>query len=182
MTGDGEPVTIIGSGPAGLAAAQALAKRNIEYVILEKDSAVGCALRRADPEMKLLSPKGLSLMPDMHPEPNAPTYLPFRVLVHELERYQRQHNLKVKLDCTVLGIRKDGRGFAVSYQAGDGETHQLRGSHVINATGIISQPRLPDNFHLKRGVGGTALTRVGRSRRGAHASRGRWWRIGSGGA
>jgi len=149
MTGDRDPVTIIGSGPAGLAAAQALAKRNIEYVILEKDSAVASALRRVDPEMRLLSPKSLSLMPDMHPEPDTPAYLPFSVLVHELERYQRQHNLKVKLDCTVLGIRKDERGFAVSYRAGDGETHELRGSHVINATGIISQPRLPDNFHLE---------------------------------
>ena len=145
----GDPVIIIGSGPGGLAAAHALAQRNIEYVILEKDSAVAGALRRVDPEMRLLSPKGLSLMPDMHPEPGTPTYLPFRVLVHELERYQQQSNLKVQLDSTVLAIRKDERGFSVLYRAGDGERHELRGSHVINATGIISQPRLPDNFHLE---------------------------------
>ena len=48
-----------------------------------------------------------------------------------------------------FGIQKDGRGFAVSYQTGDGETHELRSSHVINATGIISHPRLPDNFHFE---------------------------------
>jgi putative flavoprotein involved in K+ transport len=144
-----DPVIIIGSGPAGLAAAQTLAKRNIEYLILEKDSAVAGALRRVDPEMRLLSPKGLSLMPEMHPEPGTPTYLPFRVLVHELERYQHQHNLKVNFDCTVLAIRKNERGFSVLYRAGDGERRELRGSHVINATGIISQPRLPDNFHLE---------------------------------
>ncbi|HEU0251853.1 MAG TPA: NAD(P)-binding domain-containing protein [Pyrinomonadaceae bacterium] len=149
MTGAGDPVVIIGSGPAGLASAKTLAKRNIEYVILEKNSAVASALRRVDPEMRLLSPKGLSLMPDMRPEPDTPTYLPFSVLVHELERYQQQHNLKVKLDCMVLGIRKDERGFAVSYRAEDGERLELRGSHVINATGIISQPRLPDNFLLE---------------------------------
>lgn len=149
MTGAGDPVVIIGSGPAGLASAQTLAKRNIEYVILEKNSAVAGALRRVDPEMRLLSPKGLSLMPDMHAGRDTPTYLPFSVLVHELERYQQQHDLKVKLDCMVLGIRKDERGFAVSYRAGDGERRELRGSHVINATGIISQPRLPDNFLLE---------------------------------
>lgn len=149
MTGAGDPVVIIGSGPAGLASAHALAKRNIEYVILEKNSAVASALRRVDPEMRLLSPKGLSLMPDMRPEADTPTYLPFSVLVHELERYQQQHNLKVKLDCMVLGIRKDERGFAVRYRAEDGERLELRGSHVINATGIISQPRLPDNFLLE---------------------------------
>lgn len=144
-----DPVIIIGSGPAGLAAAHALAKRNIEYVILEKDSAVAGSLRRVDPEMRLLSPKGLSLMPGMQPEPGTPTYLPFRVLVHELERYQQQYDLKVKLDCTVLAIRKEARGFLVLYRAGDGETRELRGSYVINATGIISQPRLPDNFHFE---------------------------------
>src|ERR1051325_11832792 len=144
-----DPVVIIGSGPAGLASAQTLAKRNIEYVILEKESAVAGALRRVDPEMRLLSPKGLSLMPDMHPEPGTPTYLPFRVLVRELERYQHQYNLKVNVDCTVLAIRKDERGFSVLYRDGDGEERELRGSHVINATGIISQPHLPDNFHLE---------------------------------
>lgn len=140
------PVIIIGAGPAGLAAAHALAKRNVEYVILEKGSAVASALRRVDPEMRLLSPKGLSLMPDMHAEPGTPAYLPFSVLVHELERYQQEHNLNVIFDCTVLTIRKEARRFSVRYRAGDGEEHEVRGSHVINATGIISQPRLPDNF------------------------------------
>jgi putative flavoprotein involved in K+ transport len=142
-------IIIIGAGPAGLAAAEALAKRNIEYVILEKGPAVANALRRVDPEMRLLSPKGLSLMPDMTTEPGTPTYLPFRVLVHELERYQQQHQLKVNYDCTVLGIRKEAGGFSVRYRAGDGEEQELRGSHVINATGIISQPRLPDNFRFE---------------------------------
>lgn len=147
--GFGDPVIIIGAGPAGLAAAETLAKRTIDYVILEKGDAVASALRRVDPEMRLLSPKGLSLMPDMHPKPQAPTYLPFSVLVHELERYQQQHALKVNFDCTVLTIRKDDRRFSVLYRGGDGERRELRGSHVINATGIISQPRLPDNFHLQ---------------------------------
>jgi putative flavoprotein involved in K+ transport len=142
-------IIIIGAGPAGLAAAETLAKRNIEYVILEKGPAVASALRRVDPEMRLLSPKGLSLMPDMTPEPDTPAYLPFSVLVHELERYQQQYQLQVKFDCTVLGIRKDVSGFSVLYRAGDGEKHELHGSHVINATGIISQPRLPDNFSLE---------------------------------
>jgi cation diffusion facilitator CzcD-associated flavoprotein CzcO len=144
-----EPVIIIGSGPAGLAAAERLAKRNIEYVVLEKESAVAGALRRVDPEMRLLSPKGLSLMPDMQPEPGTPTYLPFHVLVHELERYRQQYNLQVKLDCAVLSIRQEAGGFSVGYRGGDGNRHELHGSHVINATGIISQPRLPDNLHLE---------------------------------
>jgi len=143
-----DPVIIIGSGPAGLAAAEQLAKRNIEYVILEKDSQVAGSLRRVDPEMRLLSPKELSLMPDMTLEPDAPTYLPFVVLVHELERYQQQHNLRARLDCMVLSIRKEAHWFVVGYREEGSTRRELRGSHVINATGIISQPRLPDNFYL----------------------------------
>lgn len=142
-----DPVIIIGAGPAGLAAAETLAKRNVEYRILEKGSYVADALRRVDPEMRLLSPKGLSLMPDMTVPREAPTYLPFGTLVHELEKYQQQHNLNVTVDCTVTAVNRDTNGFVVHYKK-DGEAHEIRGSHVINATGIISQPRLPDNFHF----------------------------------
>jgi len=143
----GDPVIIIGAGPAGLAAAETLAKRNVEYRILEKGSAVADALRRVDPEMRLLSPKGLSLLPDMSIAADAPTYLPFEMLVHELEGYQQQFNLQVTVDCMVTAIRKDSNGLVVRYKK-DGAEHEIHGSHVINATGIISQPRLPDNFYL----------------------------------
>jgi len=144
-----DPVIVIGAGPAGLAAAESLAKRNIEYLVLEKGPAVAHALRRVDPEMRLLSPKELSLMPDMRTEPGTPTYLPFKVLVHELEKYQQQHDLRVTFNCTVLAVQKEASGFSVSYRTGDGERHVAHGSHVINATGIISNPRLPDNFYFE---------------------------------
>jgi putative flavoprotein involved in K+ transport len=147
-----DPVIIIGSGPAGLAAAETLSKRSVEYRILEKGPAVADALRRVDPEMRLLSPKGLSLMPGMTIAPDAPTYLPFSTLIHELENYQQQYNLNVTFDCMVTAVKKDATGsrsgFVVSYKK-DGEEHETRGSHVINATGIISQPRLPDNFNFQ---------------------------------
>jgi putative flavoprotein involved in K+ transport len=142
-----DPVIIIGAGPAGLAAAETLKKRRIDYVVLEKGPSVASALRRVDPEMRLLSPKGLSLMPDMRIASNAPAYLPFETLVHELERYQQQHGLKVQVSCTVSSVRRDRDGFLVRYRTGNDEEVALRGSHVINATGIISQPRLPDNFN-----------------------------------
>ena len=144
----GDPVIIIGAGPAGLAAAETLAKRNVAYRILEKGSSVAYALRRVDPEMRLLSPKGLSLMPDMTVAADAPTYLPFRTLVNELENYQKQHNLNVTVDCMVTAVTKGSTGFVVRYKK-DGEEHEVHGSHVINATGIISVPRLPDNFHFE---------------------------------
>ena len=142
----GDPVIIIGAGPAGLAAAHALAKRKIGYLLLEKGSSVANALRSVDPEMRLLSPTSLSLMPDMKVEPGAPDYLPFKTLVRELERYQQQHRLNVTLSSTVTSVRRERVGFSVRYRTSDGAEHTIRGSNVINATGIISKPKLPENF------------------------------------
>jgi len=142
------PVIVIGAGPAGLAAAETLGKRRIEYVVLEKGPSVAAALRRVDPEMRLLSPKGLSLMPDMTVPSSAPAYLPFETLVHELERYQQQHGLKVSLNCTVISVRRaQSGGFLVRYRTAENKEVAIQGSHVVNATGIISQQRLPENFN-----------------------------------
>ena len=142
----GDPVIVIGAGPAGLAVAHTLAKRNIDYVLLEKGSSVASALRRVDPDMKLLSPKSLSLMPDMKIDAGAPDYLPFKMLVRELERYQEQHGLKITFNSKVEAVRRERVGLLVRYRTNDDVEHSVRGSHVINATGIISKPRLPDNF------------------------------------
>ena len=141
-----DPVIIIGAGPAGLAVAHTLAKRRIDYVLLEKGSSVASALRQVDPEMRLLSPASLSLMPDMMIEPGAPTYLPFKTLVRELERYQQKYDLKVTFDSTVIAVRRDRVGFSVRYRTSEGAEFSIHGSHVINATGIISKPKLPENF------------------------------------
>jgi len=126
--------------------AHTLAKRRIDYVLLEKGSSVANALRHVDPEMRLLSPASLSLMPDMKIEPGAPTYLPFKTLVRELERYQQQHGLKVTFDSTVTAVRRERVGFSVRYRTNEGVEFSVHGSHVINATGIISKPKLPENF------------------------------------
>lgn len=142
----GSPVIIIGAGPAGLAAAQTLAKRNIDYVLLEKGSSVASALRRVDPDMRLLSPKSLSLMPGMKFDTGAPEYLPFKTLVRELERYREQHGLEITFNSTVEAVRSERVGFSVLYRTNGGAEYSIHGSHVINATGIISKPRLPDNF------------------------------------
>ncbi len=141
-----DPVIIIGAGPAGLAVAHTLAKRNIHYVLFEKGPAIASALRQVDPQMRLLSPTPLSLMPDMKVAPGAPDYLPFKTLVQELERYQQQHGLRVIINSTVIAVRRERVGFSVQYRTGAGPQNSIHGSNVVNATGIISKPRLPDDF------------------------------------
>ena len=149
MTGASEeiPVVIIGAGPAGLAAAECLQKRKVKHVVLEAGPKVASALRRVDPEMRLLSPTGLSLMPDMNRRVNEPDYLSFSDLVKKLELYTEQHAIQVVSDATVVSVKRNGEAFRVTYQTSDGERHAIDASHVINASGISSHPQLPETFH-----------------------------------
>jgi len=140
------PVVVIGAGPAGLAAAKCLQKRRISCVILEAGPKPASALRRVDPEMRLLSPTALSLLPDMKRRVNEPSYLPFNDLVKELELYTKQHRIEVVSGATVVSVVRSGDGFKISYQTRDGAKHSIAATHVINATGIISHPQLPESF------------------------------------
>lgn len=149
MTPAGEdiPVVIIGAGPAGLAAAECLQKRNISNVVLEAGSQLAAALRRVDPEMRLLSPTSLSLLPDMKRRVNEPNYLPFNDLVKELELYTKQHQIEVVPDATVIAVERRGTsGFKVFFRTSAGARHSIDATHVINATGIITHPQLPKTF------------------------------------
>ncbi|HEY6187847.1 MAG TPA: NAD(P)-binding domain-containing protein [Pyrinomonadaceae bacterium] len=139
-------VVIIGAGPAGLAAAVCLSERNVPYTLLEQGSLVSSALRQVDPDMVLLSPTSLSLMPDMESPPGDPDYLSFRELVAALERYQQQHRIQVINDARVINVAHTAEGFKVLYRGEDEDEHVLEASHVINATGIISHPQLPPDF------------------------------------
>lgn len=139
-------VIIIGAGPAGLASAHCLSAKNIEYVLLEQGDRVSPAIRRVDPEMVLLSPALLSRLPDMAGLPGEGRYLSFSRFVRGLEEYQRQRDIRLITHASVRSVRADQGGFIVRYRHGAGEERTVEGSHVINATGIISHPWLPPDF------------------------------------
>src|SRR5207248_1947625 len=94
-----------------------------------------------------LSPTNLSLMPAMESPPGDPAYLSFRELVAALEHYQTKQRIQVVNDAKVVSVAHDGETFTVLYRDKDEAEHVLQGSHVINATGIISHPQLPPDFN-----------------------------------
>jgi putative flavoprotein involved in K+ transport len=138
-------VVIIGAGPAGLAAAACLARRRIGYTLLERGGAAAAGLRRADPAMRLFSPARLSRLPGMDTASLGATYPSFGQFVTALDRYRDTFSLALTTDTHVTSVARDGDGFAVHCTTG-GRAQVVRGTHVINATGIVSAPRLPDDL------------------------------------
>lgn len=129
-------VVIVGSGPAGLAAAAGLASRGVAYTVLERGAVAIAALRGVDPEMALFSPAGLSHLKGM---PRSTTRYPtFRELLGALEQFRDEHAIEIKTDHAVTAVERDGNGFVVRTAHGD-----FAATHVINATGIAGSPRLP---------------------------------------
>ena len=138
-------VVIIGAGPAGLASAACLARRGIAYTLLERGDAPAAGLRRVDPAMRLFSPARLSRLPGMDTAWLGATYPTFGQFVAALDRYREVLSLVVTTDTQVTAIERDADGFAVRCTTG-GRANTVRGTHVINATGIVSAPRLPDDL------------------------------------
>jgi putative flavoprotein involved in K+ transport len=147
-------VAIIGGGPAGLSAAACLGKRGIAYTLLERGSAPAAGLRRVDPAMKLFSPARLSRLPDMRFSVGGGSYLSLGEYVAALDEYRARHGIALVTGAEVTSVRRQGEGFAVTHAAPDGSEQTLLASHVINATGIVSAPRLPEEFD----AGASALT------------------------
>ena len=137
---------IIGAGPAGIASAVCLAERKIRYTLLERGNSPLAALRRVDPQMTLLSPSRLSRLPFMRFGSNKSRYLTFQTFVKAAEDYHDHHNIKVIINSDVLSVTRSRHGFVVGFCNPDGSRKFIEGSHVINATGIISSPRFPKEF------------------------------------
>jgi len=137
-------VVIIGAGPAGLAAAVGLARREIAYTLLERGDAPAAALRAVDPDMALFSPARLSRLRGME-LPSATRYPTFRELVAALDRHRARCAIEVRTGHAVTAVDRDGDGFVVRTAAA-----AFPASHVISATGLAGSPRLPDGIEPLR--------------------------------
>jgi putative flavoprotein involved in K+ transport len=135
-------VAILGAGPAGLAAAVCLRRHGISYAVLERGAAPAAGIRRIDPEMELLSPTRISLMPGMRRQPKDSPYLTFPAYAEKLERLSAECRIAVRTGAEVTRVTRSGQGFSVLLRDGSA----LDCTHVVSSTGIVSFPRLPPRF------------------------------------
>jgi len=91
-------ITIVGSGPAGLAAAALCSNKNLDYNILEQYSAVAPMWRKHYDRLHLHTVRKYSSLP-LFPIPKKyPTYLSKFQVIEYMEAYQEKFNIEPKFN------------------------------------------------------------------------------------
>ena len=130
---------VIGAGAAGLATGQALARRGLPFVVLEKEEAVGASWRGRYERLHLHTGKRYSALPGMPFPAEAPTY-PSRVQVIDyLTAYAERFGVRPRFGWMVERLEPNGAGWRTRTSRGE-----LRSHSVVVATGFNAAPLRPE--------------------------------------
>ncbi|WP_174435867.1 flavin-containing monooxygenase [Demequina aurantiaca] len=144
---------IIGAGPAGLAAANALAARGLPYTHVERHSAVGGIWDIGNPGSPMyesahfISSKTLSAFPDFPMPDDYPDYPSHRQILAYLRSFADARGLTERIDfgTTVTDVQKDDAGaYLVTTKKGRAKPKTTKYAQVIIASGVQWTPNIPD--------------------------------------
>jgi putative flavoprotein involved in K+ transport len=129
---------VVGAGQAGLAVGYHLARRDLDFVVLDGAPQVGDSWRRRWDSLRLFTPAAYSGLPGM-PFPAAPSHLPDKDEVADyLQRYAERFDLPVRLNTPVQEVGWNGERYVVR---GGGRVYEA--DSVVVATGPFQRPRVP---------------------------------------
>jgi len=134
-------VVVIGGGQAGLATGFHLAKRGVEFVILDAADQVGDSWRNRWDSLRLFTSGRYNGLPGM-PFPGPRTFFPTKDQAADyLSAYATRFQLPIRLGTRVerVSARDDGKGFVVVANGQPMDAQQ-----VIVASGAFHVPRLPE--------------------------------------
>jgi cation diffusion facilitator CzcD-associated flavoprotein CzcO len=131
-------VIVVGAGPAGLATAARLRRAGVRTVVLERADAVGASWRGRYDRLRLNSPRWYSTLPGGAWRPGTAVFPSRDDVVDHLETYAAQERLDIRFGVSVATIDRDAGAWVVETSAGD-----LRGDHVVVATGHAGVPHVP---------------------------------------
>lgn len=135
------PVLILGAGPAGLAVAAHLRKREIDFLILEAGEAVGNAWHKHYKRVHLHTVKERSHLPFLPFPDYYPQYVPRAQFVEYLIEYTRHFQISPLLGRKVVRLEKqDDSG---KWEATDQFGYRYLAGAVVVATGVNRIPNRP---------------------------------------
>jgi putative flavoprotein involved in K+ transport len=130
---------VIGGGQSGLAAGHHLARRGIDFAVLEADDRIGDLWRSRWESLRLYSPARYDTLPGM-PFPGRGHRFPTaREMGDYLESYAEREKLPVRTGVSATRVRANGDGYVV--ETSDGT---IAARQVIVATGPFQHPFVPE--------------------------------------
>ncbi len=138
-------VVVIGAGQAGLAAGYHLARRGIDFTVLEAGGRVGDIWRERYDSLLLYSPARYNELPGLRFPLAGHAFPTGRQMADYLEAYADHHQLPIELGVKVdrLGVTDTGDGANDRYTISAGDRHH-EANQVIVATGAFQRPQVPE--------------------------------------
>ncbi len=132
-------ILIVGAGPAGLAVAGRLSKRQVPYMMIEKNNKVGFMWHCHYDRLCLHTVKQLSHLPHMPFPVDYPTYVSREQLVEYFDTYAKHFGITPRFGVEMKSLTPSGDKWQVITK-GD-EIYIAR--HVVIATGVNRVPNAP---------------------------------------
>ncbi|HVS49108.1 MAG TPA: NAD(P)-binding domain-containing protein, partial [Candidatus Dormibacteraeota bacterium] len=139
MTSEHFEVVVVGGGQAGLGVGFQLARRNINFVILDAYPRVGEAWRKRWESLRLFTPARLDSLPGT-PFPDRAGALPTKdEMANYLESYADHHKLPIRLGIHVDALSREGDRYVLT-----ADNRRFEADQVVVATGGHPNPQRPD--------------------------------------
>jgi cation diffusion facilitator CzcD-associated flavoprotein CzcO len=142
-------VIVIGAGPAGLATSRELSRRGVAHVVLERGATIAHTWENLYDGLVLHTGKHFSALPGMPFPKSTPVFPTRRDFLDYLARYADGFRVPVTTSSDVVAVERGASGWRVRVQDGP----ELPARAVVVATGIVSNPAMPDFPGLSRFAG-----------------------------
>ena len=141
---DRHEAVVIGAGQAGLAAGYYLARRGIDFTILEAGPRVGDVWRDRYDSLLLYSPARYDALPGLSFPLPGHAFPTGRQMADYLEAYADHHRLPIECGVRVDHLRATNEaGGAEGYTVSAGD-RRYEANQVIVATGAFQRPHVPE--------------------------------------
>lgn len=127
---------VIGASVAGLALAASLQKRNIQYLIIEKQSQIASPWRHHYERLHLHTNKRVSNLPYKKFDSTIPRYPSGQQVIAYLEDYQKEFNINPIFNTEATSIWKEN-----NYWITDTNQGRFKSKYLIMATGAFGNPK-----------------------------------------